>query len=442
MTFLRLIGPAAGLAAPLLFLAGCGWFGETEAPPLPGERVSVLVYESDLQPDPELAGQPVSLGEAINNGSWSQAGGGALHAIGHAAGPSAIGRAAWHVDIGSSAGSRRPLLSGPVIANGRIFTMDSKFRVSAYSADKGKRLWRVKNEPVKRDWEAYGGGLAFAGGKLYASTGYGRLTAMNPDDGAVIWEHDLPGPVRGAPLVADGLVFAITVDNQIFAVDAESGERKWRHAGFAEAAMLLGAAAPAGVDGAVIVPYSSGEIFALRATDGRPVWSDNLAAVRRLDAASALADIRALPVTDGALVYAISHSGRTVAIDMRTGARAWERNVGGVQTPWIAGDWLFMVSNESQVIALSRREGKVRWITQLDRFEDPEDKEDRIHWQGPAVVGGAVLVFGSHGKGVALNPADGSIGENFRSPDGVMAIAVAGGTLYLQTEDADLYAYR
>jgi outer membrane protein assembly factor BamB len=442
MTFLRLIGPVAGLTASLLILTGCGWFGETEAPPLPGERISVLVYDSDLEPDPRLAGQPVSLGKAIENGSWPQAGGGSLHAVGHAAGPSVIGRDAWNVDIGSSAGSRRPLLSGPVIADGRVYTMDSKFRVSAYSVEKGKRLWRVEREPVKRDWEAFGGGLAYADGKLYVSTGYGQLAALNPADGATIWEHDLPGPVRAAPLAMDGMIFAVTVDNQIFAVDAGSGERKWRHAGFAETAMLLGAAAPAGVDGTVIVPYSSGEVFALRASDGRPIWSDNLAAVRRVDAASALADIRALPVTDGALVYAISHSGRTVAIDMRTGARAWERNVGGVQTPWIAGDWLFMVSNESQVIALSRREGRVRWLAQLDRYEDPEDKEDPIHWYGPAVIGGTVLLFGSHGKGMALNPADGSIKETFRSPGDVMAIAVAGGTLYLQTEDADLYAYR
>ena len=426
----------------LLFFTGCGWFGETEAPPLPGERISVLVFDSDLQPDPLLAGQPVSLGKAVTNDAWSQAGGGPLHAVGHAAGPSTIGRAAWDVDIGSSAGSRRPMLSGPVIADGRVYTMDSKFRISAYGEDKGKRLWRVAHKPPGRDGETFGGGLAFAGGKLYVSTGYGRLAALNPEDGAVIWEHDLPGPLRAAPLVMDGMVFAVTVDSQLFALDAESGERRWRHAGFAETAMLLGAAAPAGIDGAVIVPYSSGEVFALRSSDGRPIWSDNLAAVRRVDAASSLADIRALPVTDGALVYAISHSGRTVAIDMRTGARAWERNVGGVQTPCIAGSWLFMVSNESQVIALSRREGKVRWIAQLDRFEDPEDKEDPIHWYGPAVVGGTVFVFGTHGKGVALNPADGSIKETFRSPDDVMAIAVARGTLYLQTEDADLYAYR
>lgn len=434
---------SAALAASLLLLAGCDtWFGEAEAPPLPGERISVLVYETDLNPDPQLVGQPVSLGRAVRNSSWSQAGGGALHAVGHVEGPGKIDDEVWDVDIGSGAGSRRPLLAGPVVADGRVFTMDSKFRVSAYGEEKGKRLWRVEREPVKRDWEAFGGGLALARGKLYVTTGYGKVAALDPADGKAIWEHELPGPVRAAPLVLDGMLYAVTVDNQLFAIDAESGERKWRHAGFAETAMLLGAAAPAGVDDAVIVPYSSGEVFALRASDGRPLWSDNLAAVRRVDAASALADIRALPVTDGALVYAISHSGRTVAIDLRTGARSWERDVGGVRTPWIAGDWLFMVANDAQVVALTRREGKVRWVAQLPRFEDPEDREDPIHWVGPAAIGGALLVFGSHGQTVSLSPDDGSVVETFDSPDDVMAIAVANGTLYLQTEDADLYAYR
>jgi len=442
MSFLRQIGLLAGLTASLLIVSGCAWFGEDEAPPLPGERISVLVYDDGLQPDPQLAGQPVALGRAVSNSAWSQAGGGPLHAVGHAAGPSVIDRAAWNTDIGSSAASNRPLLSGPVVVDDRIFTMDSKFGVSAFEVDKGKRLWQIDLDPVKRDSEAFGGGLAFARGKLYVSTGFGQLTALNPEDGTVLWQHDLPGPIRAAPLVMDGMIFAVTVDNQLFAVDGDSGERKWRHAGFAETAMLLGAAAPAGINGAVIVPYSSGEVFALRSSDGSPIWSDNLAAVRRVDAASSLADIRALPVTDGALVYAISHSGRTVAIDIRTGARAWERNVGGVQTPWIAGDWLFMISNESRVIALSRREGRVRWIAQLDQFEDPEDKEDPIHWYGPAVVGGTVLVFGSHGEGVALDPTEGLVTETFKLPDDIMAIAVAGGTLYLQTEDADLYAYR
>jgi len=442
MTIARFRGlAAAGLW--LLLLGGCGsWFGEAEAPPLPGTRVSVLMYESDLQPDARIAGQTVTLPQPYRNASWAQAGGGALHAVGHVEGPTEIGKPAWKVDIGSGAGSYRPLMSEPVAVKGRVYAMDSKYRVSAWDAEKGKRVWQTDLKVPGRDGESFGGGIAYESGRIYASTGFATVVALDAEDGAVAWRKGTPGPVRAAPLVMDGQVYVVSVDNQLIAMDTETGDRRWRHAGFAESAALLGSAAPAGVDGTVIVPYSSGEIFALRAVNGRPTWSDNLAAVRRVDAASALADIRALPVADGSLVYAISHSGRMVAIDMRTGGRAWERNIGGVRTPWLAGDWIFMLNNAAQVVCLSRRDGRVRWIVQLDRYEDPEDREDPIHWIGPMAVGGRLLVFGGHGRGVALGPADGVVLESFKLPDEVMAAAVADGTLYLQTEDADLLAYR
>ncbi len=274
------------------------------------------------------------------------------------------------------------------------------------------------------------------------TAGFGAVVALSPETGDVLWQTALPAPVRSAPLVERGDLYVVTMDNQLIALDAASGERRWRHAGFAEMAMLLGAAAPAAVDDTVIVPYSSGEIFALRASNGQPVWSDNLAAVRRVDAASSLADIRALPVTDGSTVYAISHSGRTVAINLRSGVRDWERNVGGVRTPWLSGDWLFMVTNEALVLCISRRDGRVRWIVQLNRYRDPKDMEDPIHWYGPLAMGGRLYLFGDHGRGMALDPSDGSAIEAFRIPKDVMAVAVADGTLYLQTDDADLYAYR
>ncbi len=432
--------PAVSL---LLLLGGCGgWFGDPEDPPLPGERISVLLYEGDLEPDPRILDQPVTLPPAYRNAAWSQVGGGALHAVGHVEGPVKIAKPVWRASFGAGAGRYRPLMSEPVVARDRVFTMDTKYRISAFDSAKGSRAWRISLEIPKRDGETFGGGVAYDAGRVYVSTGFGTVTALDAEDGEILWTRSMPGPMRAAPLAMEGQVFVVTVDNQLIALDAESGERQWRHAGFAETTALLGSAAAAGLNETVIVPYSSGEIFAVRAVNGRPTWSDNLAAVRRVDAASALADIRALPVTDGNLVYAISHSGRMVAIDLRTGARAWERNVGGVRTPWIAGDWIFVLTNEAQIVCLSRRDGRVRWIKQIDAYEKPEKMEDPIHWLGPMAIGGQLLVIGGHGRAIAIDPADGTILDSFSVPGEVMAAAVADGTLYLQTEDADLLAYR
>lgn len=432
---------AAGFC--LLLLSGCGsWLGEEEAPPLPGERVSILLYEGDLAPDPRISDQAVVLPPPYRNASWTQVGGGSLHAVGHVTGPTTLAKPAWRSSIGSGAGRYRPLMSEPVVARDKVFTMDSKYRVSAYDTAKGKRIWQIRLTVPDRDGETFGGGIAYDLGRIYVSLGFGAVAAIDAEDGTVLWTKPMPAPVRAAPLVMEEQVFVVTVDNQLIAADAATGDRQWRHAGFAETTALLGSAAPAGLDGTVIVPYSSGEVFAIRAVNGRPTWSDNLAAVRRVDTASTLADIRALPVTDGNLVYAVSHSGRMVAIDLRTGARAWERNIGGVRTPWIAGNWIFVLNNAAQIVCLSRRDGRVRWIAQLDKYENPEKLADPIHWIGPMAVGGQLLVIGGHGSGLAIDPSDGKVLDSFKVPGEVMAAVVADGTLYLQTEGADLLAYR
>ena len=55
------IPPFAGLVFCLIALTGCGWLGAGEDPPLPGERLAVLLYETDLKPDPLIAGQAVNI---------------------------------------------------------------------------------------------------------------------------------------------------------------------------------------------------------------------------------------------------------------------------------------------------------------------------------------------------------------------------------------------
>ncbi len=431
-----------GLALSLVLLTGCSWFGAAEEPPLPGDRISVLAYETELKPDPRIAGKTVNLPPAYRNSSWPQPGGGPLRAVGHIEGPVKLKKSAWRINTGSGVGGYRPLLSGPVSFGNRIFTMDSKYRVAAWDTRKGKRVWRIKLEVPDRDRETFGGGIAYDDGRLYVSTGFGAVFALNAEDGEVVWRESVQVPIRAAPLVSGGQVYVVLLDNQLTAFDALTGKKLWRHSGFSETAALLGGAAPTGLDGTVIVPYSSGEIFALRAANGRATWSDNLAAIRRVDAASALADINALPVTDGNLVFAISHSGRMVAIDLRTGARAWERAVGGVGTPWLAGDWLFVVNNEAQLVCLSRRDGRVRWVMQLERYEDPEDKEDPIHWLGPLLVSGQLLVIGSHGEAVAVSPESGEEITRFDVPDNALKVIVSDATLYLLTENGNLRAYR
>lgn len=432
----------AGAVLLAAALGGCSWFGEAEEPPLPGERISVMLFERNLEPDPRIADLAVRLPQQWENVSWPQAGGESDHAMHHLAIPDQV-REVWSIQIGDGGNDESPLMAPPVVSGGTVYTVDITYEVAAIDTETGKQRWRVKVDVPEEDEDAFGGGLAYADGRLYLSTGFAQVFALDAASGEVLWAQQVPGPVRAPPTLAEGRVFVITLDNQVFALDGQSGERSWSHAGFTEAAGLLGSASPAASGGTLIVPYSSGELFALRIENGREIWSDNLTAIRRVDALSALAHIRGRPVIDRGIVYAISHSGRMVAIDLRTGGRAWERNIGGLQMPWVAGDFLFVLTTEGEILAITRRGGRVRWVRRLPQWEDVEDKVDPITWVGPVLANDRLLVASNNGDVLSISPYTGDAMGRIELGDGVrMPPVVADGTLYFLTNAGELVAMR
>lgn len=444
----RRVARAALLSTPLLavLLSGCdtvsGWFGKTPDAPLPGQRLSVLSTERKLTPDQRIADVPVTVPPVTANAAWAQAGGSPDHVGGNlalAASPAQV----WRSDAGEGASGGRMILAAPVIADGRVFVLDANSNVTALNDRTGGRLWQVDTRPENERGEAGGGGVAYADGRLFASTGYGEVLALDPASGKVLWRKRIPGPARGAPTVSGGRVFALTLDNQMAALSADDGAELWTHQGILETAGLLGGASPAATAAVVVAPYSSGELYGIRPENGRVAWQESLAAIRRAGALTNLADIVGLPVIDRGIVFGISHSGRMMAVDERIGNAVWEADIGGVDTPWLAGDFLFVVTNDNELVAVTRQGGRVRWVAPLPRYEDPEDKSGPISWSGPVLAGGRLWVTGSNGQMLALDPTDGHTLRQYDLPSGTfLPPVVAGNTLYVLCEDGTLAAYR
>jgi outer membrane protein assembly factor BamB len=420
------------------------YLGESEGPPLPGERISVLALERRLQPDPRLADVEVRLPRPWANPDWPQAGGYPAHAMHHLALGESL-RQLWRADIGSSSGSYERIVAQPVAADGKVFAMDAEARVSAFNADNGRLIWRVDLTPKDEERGAIGGGIAYDRGRLYATSGYGEVFALDADNGAQLWGLRAGIPFRGAPTVDGGRLFAITYDNQLHAISTASGKVEWIHSGITENAGLLGGASPAVEGGIVIAPYSSGELFAVRTDSGVVAWSDQLVRAGRVSPVGTINDINARPVIDRGRVYAISHSGRMTAIDLRSGERLWDREIAGVQTPWVAGDFIYLVTLDAEVLCLSRRDGRVRWVRQLDRYLRPDSSRNKgvVSWYGPVLAGDRLVLVSSNGQAVSLSPYNGDLLGRMRlSGSAGVAPAVANGVLYLLTDDARLIAMR
>ncbi|MEQ8267780.1 MAG: PQQ-binding-like beta-propeller repeat protein [Parvibaculum sp.] len=457
----KLTGPDAGssrlarhktfrfavLGLAMAGIAGCdtvtGVFTSDDQTVLPGERLSVMELGAVLEVDPAVADMDIELPAPRANADWPQPGGAPSNAMYHLEGSGTFARA-WSADAGSGSSGAARLVAVPVIVGERIYVLDARGNVHAMERQSGKKVWSVSLVPEDESAsEARGGGVAYDDGKIFVTTGFGNVHALDPAGGTELWVQPVGDPFRAAPTATGGRIFAVTADNQMICISQENGEVLWRHRGIVESAGILTSTSPAVSGAVVIAPYSSGELVALRVENGTPVWSDSLTRTGNVTSLSELNDIAGRPVIDRDRVIAISHSGRMVSIDLRTGERVWTRDIGGVQTPWVAGEFIFLVTTSQELLAISRRDGRIRWLSALPRYKNPEKRTGSIEWSGPVLVGERLFLVSSDGDAVTVSPYTGEIGETISLSGGALIPPiVAGGTVYVLTNNATLVALR
>lgn len=417
-------------------------FGKSKVP-LPGERQSVFADRGELEPDKDAASVQIVLPAPVVNDSWPQSGGFANYAM-HNLAVSDNPQIIWSADVGAGSSSSRVLTTPPIMADGKVFAKDAESTVSAFDAETGKLIWRVTLAPEKaRDTDEFGGGLAYYGGRLFVTTGFASVFSLDPSNGKEIWNSSVSAPVRGAPLVFGDRVFAISIDNKLQALAAVDGSDLWQYTALQEVAGFVGGTSPAGSGDYVVAPFSSGELVGLRLDNGRPVWNEQLIGARGEPRAFGnLADIRGRPVIDRGVVLAMGSGGQLTAVELRSGQRLWERGIGGNQTPWVAGRFLFVVTGAAEVAAIGRDDGKVKWVTPLTQYSD-EKRRKPVLWGGPVLAGDRLLVAGMLGDLLAISPYTGEIlGKiDVRSPVRLAPI-VANRTIYVLTDSGRLIALR
>jgi outer membrane protein assembly factor BamB len=428
-----------------LATAGCAmWdraFGDPRQP-VPGERRAVLPGEAEAAADPGLADVPVELPPPVANPAWPVAGGAPSNVMGHLAAADTL-RVAWRTGIGTGGSQRRPLLTTPIVADGRVYACDATAELTALDAATGRTVWRADARPARNRGSLLGAGLGHADGRVFVATGLAEVMAFDAATGAEIWRKPLPTPTRGALTVAEGRVVVLTVEGQVLAFSTGSGEREWSYRGPAETTTLLGAPAPAVDDGMVLAGFLNGDVAALRLDSGRALWTESIAGIRGRPSIADIAAVRGRPAIDRGRGIVAGAGGVTMAIDMRSGRRVWEREIPGRESPWVAGEWVFMISASEEAAALRRADGRVKWVTPLPRFRDEERRREPITWTGPLLVGDRLVVASSRGEALALSPYTGEILGRQSLPDGVTVSPVAAeGSVYLLTDGASLVALR
>lgn len=432
------------------------------------QRISILELSETLTVVAPTAPEFIILPEPYVNSDWPQVGGNIQHVVQHTGASGPLDRS-WSVDIGEGSGRKGRIVAPPVVADGTIYTVDARYVVKAFDEATGDEKWDFKVEAVQRestregktsfidrirdpltfadgdgsDKEGVGGGVTYAEGKVFVASGLGKMVALNAQTGELLWARQTRVPLNSAPTVDNGRVFVISDDNELFALNSSTGEVLWSYQGIIETASMLTTPAPAIVDDVILAPFSSGELVALRVQNGGVLWQDSLSSTARLTPLASLNDISGGPAVADGYVVTTAQSGVMTAFDLRTGQRVWSIPAGSLGIPLIAGDVVFTATTTGQIAAVSKLDGTVLWLQQLENFKNAKKRKERTVWTGPILAGNRLVVASSRGNVVIMDPRSGETLKTLdvKSPVFVPPI-IANETVYLLTDEAKLVALK
>jgi outer membrane protein assembly factor BamB len=428
-----------------LLLTSCSsmpdWMGSADKDiDTSGKRISVLKLGTTIEPDFAMKDVPIVVPSSSPNALWAKSSGDRPLVPENVRAPKVF-KDFESVSVGHEASKGQHFTATPIIANGKIYTIDARGQISAFDAEKiNKKLWQYQADLPDKKGNFSNAGILFHLGKIYVSTDSNRVLAIDAETGNLLWTRNINSIARSAPAAEGNVILVNTVDNKIYAIDANDGGILWVHSGSEEEMSMVGTAAPVVSNGIVYAPYSSGELYALKLEDGSEIWSDSLAVASGNNNASYLfADIDASPIVAGGKIYAISDDGVLIAAEAGTGKRLWEHGVSGNKTPWFASGFLYIINDKNEIISIDAATGGVKWVKKLPSYKNEEKKSDPISWSGPVLAGDVLLVVGSNGQLLSISPQTGDVVTTTKVPKNIyVSPIVANDHVYLLNDDAKL----
>jgi outer membrane protein assembly factor BamB len=301
----------------------------------------------------------------------------------------------------------------PIIKDEKVFILDTAAELVAYDMSKEKKLWKsqVFQKKFLKNYRAPK--IGYSAGKIFAVAGVNKIAAVNEIDGKVLWSKNMASIPVSAPVCDGELVYVSTNDNKLYAFSKEDGELQWMQSGIVRTTAIFGASDPVIYKDLIIVSYSSGEIYAVRRKTGEAIWSQNLNVSKATNSDFYLNDIDATPLVKDGVIYSIGNGGIMMAIDAKSGNYLWKKEIAGIVDFWAAGGFLFVINNDNKLLAIHKKTGGIKWISQLPNLKKEKNPSTKILYNGVLMAGDKLLVSSSRGEILILSPIDGKLEQTF-----------------------------
>lgn len=410
---------------------------------LPGDREAVLPEAGFISIDNEAALEGAGLSEQTLSSDARHPGITGSHSGGHLSLDGALAQR-WRASV-EGVPDETVELPQPLIIGSQVLAIGADAALTAFSLDTGEVNWtRFIDERNDDPLPGVAGGLASNGELIIAHAAYNRLEAISVETGELVWSIAHDQPLRGGPTMTDVNSVVVTdIDGRIYVYRINDGELLWQRAGLPVNTIVFGVASPAAASERIVIAGAAGEVAVHNSLSGDLIWADSLASFNPRTPLEELGDIRAHPVVRDGAVFVISQSGRMVSYQLNSGFPIWEKSVGGIEMPWVAGQTVFVLTLDGRLYALRDSDGAARWVAELEGAV-PLGKiasSDVPRYIGPIVAENRVYVASASGNLLSYNAETGvrvnsrSLGGTLTTPpqigQGVMAILLNSGELQI-----------
>lgn len=301
----------------------------------------------------------------------------------------------------------------PIIKDNKAFILRNNGVLVAYDLQQDKIIFKKRLFAKKFLKNYQNPKIGNFNNRIFAIAGINKIVAASEVDGAILWSKTIAAVPISTPVSDGNLVYVSTNDNKIYAFDFNNGKLQWIQSGISRPTAIFGAADLVIYNDLLIAGYSSGEIYALNKKTGEVSWFNDLNISRAINSDFYLNDIDATPLVKDNIIYAIGNGGLMMAMNIADGKYLWKRKISGLANFWLAGDFLFVINNNNQLLAIYKKTGAIKWLKQLPHFEDDEEPETKFIYNSVIMVGDKLVISRFDGKILIASPFDGKVEKTF-----------------------------
>lgn len=318
-------------------------------------------------------------------------------------------------------GGKRQHRFSPIITETTIYVANAIDGIRAYDRSSAKVLWR---KSIKDGVE---GGAILHNNQLLFGASDGFFYSLNAHNGEIRWTYPIHSEGLSAPFAEGGVVYFISGNNVVHAVEIETGKLVWVYTRRDPTNISIrGGSQPNVVGDLVYIGFSDGYLVALKKNTGSVFWEILLNKNKRFR------DVDAHPVIDSDKIFISSYDGSLYCLRLDTGQVLWSLDEGGYAEVEIEGNTIFYPTTTGKMLSLDKNSGKVLWTYNT-----------RGGMGTKPVVYNEILIFGEmHGALVFLNKNTGQFIKHFETGWGIAStptLDLSKNELFLLSGGANLY---